>query len=113
MGFGREMHAIRHDEGRLALACDLRPEETIQVKDGRVVKRILEIAGEKGAQTIVVGMPRNMDGSFGPAAQKARDFIEALKLETSCTALVIASSLTVPVPNVSTATDTGSGYPMA
>jgi putative Holliday junction resolvase len=60
------------------------PVETIQVKAGRVVQRILEIAAQKGTQTIVVGMPRNMDGAFGPAAQKARDFIEALKLETAC-----------------------------
>lgn len=60
------------------------PMETIHVKAGRVVSRILEIAREKGARTIVVGMPRNMDGSFGPAAQKAREFIGTLKSQTSC-----------------------------
>ena len=71
--------AVSDDLGMLA-----HPMETIQVKAGRVMGRILEIAREKGTQTIVVGMPRNMDGSFGPAAQKTRDFIDALKLETSC-----------------------------
>jgi putative Holliday junction resolvase len=28
---------------------------------------------------ILVGMPRNMDGSYGPAALKVRDFVAALK----------------------------------
>ena len=65
--------AVSDDLGMLA-----HPMETIQVKAGRVMGRILEIAREKGTQTIVVGMPRNMDGSFGPAAQKTRDFIDAL-----------------------------------
>ena len=36
-----------------------------------------------------------------------------LKLKTSCTASVMASSLNWPVPNVSTETETGSGWPMA
>ncbi|MFZ4775417.1 MAG: Holliday junction resolvase RuvX [Terrimicrobiaceae bacterium] len=71
--------AISDDLGMLA-----HPLETIQVKSGRVVARILEIIREKGIEAIVVGMPRNMDGSFGPAAQKSREFIEALKLETAC-----------------------------
>ena len=79
LGDARVGVAVSDDLGMLA-----HPMETIQVKAGRVMGRILEIAREKGTQTIVVGMPRNMDGSFGPAAQKTRDFIDALKLETSC-----------------------------
>lgn len=79
LGEARVGVAVSDDLGMLA-----HPMETIQVKEGRVIGRILEIAREKGTQTIVVGMPRNMDGSFGPAAQKTRDFIDALKLETSC-----------------------------
>ena len=79
LGDARVGVAASDDLGMLA-----HPMETIQVKAGRVIQRILEIAAEKATQTIVVGMPRNMDGSFGPAAQKAREFIDALKLETSC-----------------------------
>lgn len=79
LGDARVGVAVSDDLGMLA-----HPMETIQVREGRVLKRILEIAAEKGTGTIVVGMPRNMDGSFGPAAQKAREFIEVLKLETSC-----------------------------
>lgn len=78
LGDARVGIAVSDDLGMLA-----HPMETIQVKAGRVMQRILEIIREKGTQTIIVGMPRNMDGSFGPAAQKAREFIEALKLETT------------------------------
>lgn len=79
LGDARVGVAVSDDLGMLA-----HPLETIQVKTGRVMQRILEIAKEKETRTIVVGMPRNMDGTFGPAAVKARDFIEALVLETSC-----------------------------
>ena len=79
LGDARVGIAVSDDLGMLA-----HPMETIQVKAGRVVERVLEIAREKGTQTIVVGMPRNMDGSFGPAAHKTRDFIEALKSKTPC-----------------------------
>lgn len=82
LGEARVGVAVSDDLGMLA-----HPMETIQVKAGRVVERILEIAGEKDIGTIVVGMPRNMDGSFGPAAQKAREFIEALKSKTPCRVL--------------------------
>ncbi|MCK9589422.1 MAG: Holliday junction resolvase RuvX [Terrimicrobiaceae bacterium] len=79
LGDARVGIAVSDDLGMLA-----HPMETIPVKEGQVMRRILEITREKGTETIVVGMPRNMDGSFGPAARKAREFIEALKLETSC-----------------------------
>lgn len=78
LGDARVGIAVSDDLGMLA-----HPMETVQVKAGRVMQRILEIIKEKGTQTVVVGMPRNMDGTFGPAAQKAREFIEALKVETT------------------------------
>ena len=36
------------------------------------------IAAKEGAGGLVVGLPLNMDGSFGPAAQAARDWAKAL-----------------------------------
>lgn len=36
---------------------------------------------------IVIGLPRNMDGSYGPSAQLVRDFVEKLK----------AAGVTVPI----------------
>src|SRR5499426_252646 len=44
-----------------------------------VLERIREIIREKEVELILVGMPRNMDGSYGPAALKVRDFVAALK----------------------------------
>jgi len=82
LGEARVGVAVSDDLGMLA-----HPLETIQVKAGRVVPRILELVREKDIGTVIVGMPRNMDGSFGPAAQKAREFIEDLKLKTACRVL--------------------------
>ncbi len=41
--------------------------------------RLKEILREKEVELILVGMPRNMDGSYGPAALKVQDFVAALK----------------------------------
>ena len=41
--------------------------------------RLKEILSEKEVDLIIVGMPRNMDGSYGPAALKVQDFVAALK----------------------------------
>ncbi len=41
--------------------------------------RLKALLREKEVELILVGMPRNMDGSYGPAAHKAQDFIAALR----------------------------------
>jgi putative holliday junction resolvase len=41
--------------------------------------RLKELVRGKEVELIVVGMPRNMDGSYGPAAQKVRDFVDVLR----------------------------------
>jgi putative Holliday junction resolvase len=41
--------------------------------------RLKELLREKEVELIVVGMPRNMDGSYGPAALKVQDFVAALR----------------------------------
>jgi putative Holliday junction resolvase len=43
--------------------------------------RIKELIRDREVELIVIGMPRNMDGSFGPAAEKVREFVEKLKVE--------------------------------
>jgi putative holliday junction resolvase len=45
--------------------------------------RLRELLEEKEVELILVGMPRNMDGSYGPAAQKVDEFVAALKADTS------------------------------
>jgi len=63
------------------------PMETIFVKETPTIPRICAIVSEKSIGKIIVGMPRNMDGSHGPAAQKVRLFIEALSAAVSCEVL--------------------------
>ncbi|MBM3837818.1 MAG: Holliday junction resolvase RuvX [Verrucomicrobia bacterium] len=41
--------------------------------------RLKEILREKQVELILVGMPRNMDGSYGPAALKVQNFVAALR----------------------------------
>jgi len=41
--------------------------------------RLKEIITAQQVELILVGMPRNMDGSYGPAAEKVQVFIAALK----------------------------------
>jgi putative pre-16S rRNA nuclease len=36
------------------------------------------ILAEKPVELVLVGLPRNMDGSYGPAAEKVREFVAAL-----------------------------------
>lgn len=44
-----------------------------------VIERLRGIISEKAVGLIIVGMPRNMDGSYGPAAEKVREFVGRLK----------------------------------
>ena len=41
--------------------------------------RLKEILREKEVELIIIGMPRNMDGSYGPAALKVQAFVAVLK----------------------------------
>jgi putative Holliday junction resolvase len=41
--------------------------------------RLAEIARSRGAAGVVVGLPRNMDGSEGPRAQSARAFARSVE----------------------------------
>lgn len=45
------------------------------------IAEIMNIIDEYGVEKIVVGLPKNMDGSLGPRAEKTIDFIKELKLE--------------------------------
>lgn len=41
--------------------------------------RLKILLRDKEVDLILVGMPRNMDGSYGPAALKVQDFVAALR----------------------------------
>ena len=48
-----------------------------------VLARLQELIRDKEVELILVGLPRNMDGSYGPAALKVQEFIAALKSHTA------------------------------
>ena len=51
-----------------------------------VLARLKELVRDKELELILVGLPRNMDGSYGPAALRVQDFVAALR-----------GALTVPI----------------
>jgi putative pre-16S rRNA nuclease len=50
------------------------------------LERLKQLLREQQVELVVVGMPRNLDGSYGPAALRVQDFAAALK-----------GALTVPI----------------
>ena len=44
-----------------------------------VLDRLKQLIVEKEIDLILIGMPRNMDGSYGPAALQVQEFIAVLK----------------------------------
>lgn len=67
--------AISDELGMLA-----HPLETVP-NNASFLSRLRKIVLEKGVSRMVVGIPRNMDGSYGPAAEKAKLFLSELKSE--------------------------------
>jgi putative Holliday junction resolvase len=43
------------------------------------LERLKQLIREKEVSLILVGLPRNMDGSYGPAALKVQEFVAVLK----------------------------------
>lgn len=59
------------------------PHSTIRrTGDRQVIAELRALAADSGAQVLVVGEPRRLDGSVGPAAERARAF--AQKLGQAC-----------------------------
>ncbi|MBI5820496.1 MAG: Holliday junction resolvase RuvX [Verrucomicrobia bacterium] len=71
--------AASDETGTLALPLEQVDAEPL----ARACERIAVLARERGVERIVVGMPRNMDGSYGPAAESVRAFIAVLKKTVS------------------------------
>ena len=81
---------IDHGEARIGVAIsdDLgmmaHPLETIAVKEREPLARIAELVTRDGIGMIVLGLPRNMDGTYGPASEKVRAFAELLRAKVPC-----------------------------
>jgi putative holliday junction resolvase len=81
---------IDHGDARIGVAISdelgmlAHPLETIHLQDGDPLPRIKSIVDAKQIGMIVLGLPRNMDGSYGPAAEKVRAFADLLKAAVPC-----------------------------
>ncbi len=71
--------AVSDPEGRLTLPAG-HVQRTKLVED---VRRVLEAAGERRVEGLVVGIPYNLNGETGPQAKRALVFVRALRKQTS------------------------------
>ncbi len=65
-----------------------------QSYEPKLIAEIVPLAKEKGAELIVVGLPKNMDGSEGERAQKCRCFAEKLSVESGIECVLFDERLT-------------------
>ena len=77
--------AIDHGTRRMGLALSdemgilAQPLEAVPAEPfAQFLARLKEILHEKQVELLLVGMPRNMDGSYGPAALKVQEFVAVL-----------------------------------
>jgi len=82
--------AISDDDGRVAVAVDT----VTRSSDGQAVDAVLAIAGEQGAEGIVVGDPKRLDGTVGDAARRARGFAAKLGASTALPIVLHDEALT-------------------
>jgi len=82
---------IDHGEARIGLAISdelgmlAHPLETIHINTTPdPFERIAQIVTRDKIGIIILGLPRNMNGTYGPAAEKARAFAELLRTKVSC-----------------------------
>ncbi len=67
--------AISDELGMLAHPLDFLPAEPM----ADFLDALRKLLREREVSLILVGMPRNMDGSYGPAAQKVQEFVHLLR----------------------------------
>ena len=74
--------AISDELGVIAQPLEFVPAEPF----AKFLERLKEVIRDRQVELLLVGMPRNMDGSYGPAALKAQEFVA-----------VVSSAVTVPI----------------
>ena len=74
--------AVSDETKTIALPLEYIPAEPF----ADILVRLKKLLAEKEADLVLIGLPRNMDGSYGPAAQKVEAFVAVLK-----------SAITVPI----------------
>jgi len=90
---------IDHGDVRIGIAMSdetaflASPLTTVQNGKG-AVDEIVALVQEHGVEKIVIGLPLNMDGSFGLATEKVRRFSEKLSKKTEVPILEMDERLT-------------------
>ena len=69
--------AVSDELKMIAQPLEFVPPEPFQA----FLSRLNQLLQEKEVELILVGMPRNMNGSYGPAAIKVQEFVEKLKTQ--------------------------------
>ena len=69
--------ALSDELGMIAQPIEFIPSHPLP----EIWERLKEILKATPYELIVIGMPRNMNGSYGPAAEKVKDFIGKLNEE--------------------------------
>lgn len=67
--------AISDELGMLAHPLEFLPAEPFDA----FLAKLRQLIQEREVALVLVGMPRNMDGSYGPAARKVEEFVHLLK----------------------------------
>ena len=55
------------------------PRETVDARKAKPLDRVVEIARREKVNVVILGLPRNMDGTEGAASAKARTFADGLR----------------------------------
>ena len=67
--------ALSDPTGTIALPLEYVPAQPA----ANLLSRLQAIVSEREVAEVLVGIPRNMNGTYGPAAEKAREFVAALE----------------------------------
>lgn len=78
LGSVRTGVAVSDELGMLA-----QPWKTLPGGEG-ALEAVVSAVGELAPARVLVGLPRNMDGTYGPAAEGARAFADQLKSRVPC-----------------------------
>jgi putative pre-16S rRNA nuclease len=95
LGLARVGLAVSDELGMLAHPLETFPAASPK----KLMDRIEEIVDERKIECVVVGLPRNMDGSVGPAAVAALAFVEKLRAQLSCPVVSWDERLTTVAAN--------------
>jgi putative Holliday junction resolvase len=95
LGEARVGLAVSDDLGLFA-----HPRETIHLpartagRDQAILLRVLALIEHERISVVVIGLPRNMNGTDGPASAKSRAFADLLRARTACEVRLIDERLT-------------------